>query len=183
MRGVRFFGVFAAVGTMFLSAPAFADPTTANSLQIGLGFRYGFEMNEGDLNLWGPGLGLDVGYTLPNAVYVGGLFEYFFGETIEEGNVKVKGNLWQLMAEGGYDLGLGPIFVLRPKLGAGFASTSGEFCAPDCRDDSSTDLAIAPGVKAMFFFPVLKLSADLRYDLVFAEETAKAVILTVGFGF
>jgi hypothetical protein len=169
---------------MFLSAPAFAEPTTANSLQIGLGFRYGFEMNEGDLNPWGPGLGLDVGYTLPNAVYVGGVFEYFFGDSIGSGANKVESNLWQLMAEGGYDLGLGPIFVLRPKLGAGVASINGEACVlGTCVDDSSTELAIAPGVKAMFFFPVLKLSADLRYDLVFAEETAKALILTVGFGF
>jgi hypothetical protein len=182
-------GVGAALtAVLFATAPARAEPKTANSLQLGLGLRYGIEMNEGDFNPWGLGLGVQGGYTLPNAVYLGGLFEYFFGDSQELGDIKVKGNLWQLMAEAGYDIGLTPLFVLRPKVGAGIASTSlsTEGCPTGvtCADDSYSDFALAPGVTAMLFLPGFGLSLDARYDLVFAEsETAKALILTAGIGF
>ncbi|HWA78631.1 MAG TPA: outer membrane beta-barrel protein, partial [Polyangiaceae bacterium] len=121
----RTIGIGAALAAMFFAtASAHAEPKTANSLQLGLGLRYGFEMNDGDFNPWGLGLGIEGGYTLPNAVYVGGLFEYFFGDSQELAGIKVKGNLWQAMAEAGYDIGLTPLFVLRPKIGAGIAGTS-----------------------------------------------------------
>jgi hypothetical protein len=166
-----------------VAAPAAAEPVTANSIQLGLGLRYGLEMNDGDLNPWGLGLGVQGGYTLPNAIYAGGVFEYFFGDSQEVAGVKVKANLWQLMAEGGYDLGLGPTFVLRPKVGAGLANLRGETCLDGCVSDSESDLAIAPGATFLLFLPGFRLSADVRYDLVFAEKTQKALILTAGFGF
>lgn len=175
-------GVGAALAAvLFATAPAHADPKTANSLQLGLGLRYGVEMNEGDFNPWGIGLGVNGGYTLPNAVYVGGLFEYFFGDSRDVAGIKFKGNLWQVMAEGGYDIGLTPLFVLRPKIGAGIASTS--VSAGDT-DDSSSDFALAPGVTAMLFLPGFGLSLDVRYDMVFSDpEMGKALIFTAGVGF
>ena len=67
---VHAIGVGAALAAvLFATAPARAEPKTANSLQLGLGLRYGIEMNEGDFNPWGLGLGIQGGYTLPNAVY------------------------------------------------------------------------------------------------------------------
>lgn len=183
MRGVRWLGAVVAAGACFVSAPAFAEPATTNSLQIGLGFRYGIEMMEGDLNPWGVGIGLDAGYTLPMAVYVGGVVEYFFGEEVDVPGGSADSNVWQIMAEGGYDLGAGPI-VIRPKVGLGFANFSTETCLEGfgCADGSSTELALAPGLSAMAFLPMLSLSADVRYELVFAETTAKALLLSFGFG-
>ena len=167
------------------AAPAAAAPATANSIQIGAGFRYGFEQEPGDLNMWGTGLGLDAGITLPNAVYVGGNFEYFFGETLEENDIEVSGHLWQLTAESGYDIGLGPIFVLRPKLGVGIAGVSAETCdlAGVCVDGSSTDFVLAPGATFIVMPPGFSLSLDIRYDMIFADPKLDAIIVSAGIGF
>ena len=175
-----------AVGICLLPVSAWAGPPTSNSLQIGLGFRYGIEMNDGDFNPWGTGLGASVGYTLPVIpIYVGGNFDYFFGSTLEAGPIRTKGNVWQFMAEGGYDVGLADVVVLRPKLGLGPATMSSEVCGsgPSCVSDSKTHFAVAPGVAAMLFTPVVKLSLDLRYDIILADTTAKALIISAGVGF
>jgi hypothetical protein len=171
-----------------LARPAAAnEPATAGALQWGIGFRYGFELEEGDFNPWGTGLGAEVGYTLPQAVYVGGNFDYFFGEEEEVLGTSVSSNIWQVMAEGGYDIGVAPVFVIRPKLGLGLANTSFESCVDGfgCSDnDSSTDFAMAPGVKFMLLTENFGLSADFRYDMIFADETtANALILSIGIGF
>ena len=173
------------VATSLLSASAWAgSPATANSLQIGLGFRYGIEMNEGDFNPWGAGIGASVGYTLPiMPIYVGGNFDYFFGSTVEAGGFKTTGNVWHFMAEGGYDVGVADILVIRPKLGLGPAGMSVETCLPSCTSDSAVKLAIAPGAAVMLFTPVIKVGFDLRYAIVLSDPTAKALILSAGVGF
>jgi hypothetical protein len=180
-------GVVGAVGLVMalVAAPAAADPATQNSIQIGVGFRYGIDLEPGELNPWGTGLGLDGGITLPNAVYVGGNFEYFFGSTVETSDIDTSGNLWQLTAEGGYDIGLGPIFVLRPKVGAGVAGSSFETCDLEgaCVDDSSTDFVLAPGASFILMPPGFSLSLDVRYDMIFAERTLNGVIFAAGIGF
>ena len=171
--------------TCLLSTSAWAgSPATANSIQVGLGFRYGIEMNDGDFNPWGTGLGASVGYTLPIIpIYVGGNFDYFFGSTLEAAGLKMKGNVWQLMAEGGYDVGVGDNLVIRPKLGLGPAGMSVETCGTSCVSDSNVKFAIAPGAAVMLFTPVVKLALDLRYAVVLADRTAKALIFSVGVGF
>jgi len=167
-----------------LSTSAWAGPATANSLQIGLGFRYGIEMNEGDFNPWGPGIGASVGYTLPiMPIYVGGNFDYFFGSSVEAGGFETKGKVWHLMAEGGYDVGLADIVVIRPKLGLGPAGMSIETCGMSCVSDSNVKFAIAPGAAFMLFTPVIKLALDLRYAIVLSDPTAKALLFSVGVGF
>ncbi len=189
MRKAKWVAAAIATGAFLTSVPAFADPATATSIQLGLGFRYGIEMNEGDFNPWGAGLGINGGITLPNAVYVGGVVEYFFGDELELPATaltpasKLSGNIWQLMAEGGYDIGLGPIFVLRPKLGAGLANLNQESCFGPCSSEAKSYFALAPGATFLVITPVLKVSADVRYELVFADETAKALIWTAGIGF
>jgi hypothetical protein len=182
----KLIGALAASGTLMVSGSALAaEPATANSIQLGLGFRYGIEMNEGDFNPWGVGLGVDGGYTLPALpIYVGGTFEYFFGDSQGDDDAGMKGNAWHLMAEGGYDIGLGDSFVLRPKLGAGLGTLRTELCAAgNCASDSQTNLALAPGVKAILLLPKVRLSVDARYALIFADETGKALILSAGIGF
>ena len=105
------------LGAMLMSTSALASPpATANSVQLGLGFRYGFELQEGDFNPWKTGLGVSGGFTLPNAIYLGGDFDYFFGDKQDfPGGGDQRANFWQIVAEGGYDLGVGPNFVVRPR--------------------------------------------------------------------
>lgn len=187
MKKARWVGLLTGLAALAVALPSFADePATAGRLQIGLGFRYGAELNEGDFNPWGTGIGLDGGYTLPVLpIYVGGNFEYFFGSTLESPGAKLEGNIWQLMAEGGYDIGLGSRVVLRPKLGLGYAHTKLETCLTGfgCASDKSSDFAVAPGATFMLFLPMLSLSFDGRYEMVLADETAKAFIFSAGIGF
>jgi len=166
------------------AVPAAADPpATATSLQLGVGFRYGYELEEGDFNPWGTGIGVEIGYTLPSALYFGGNFDYFLGEEGES----LSGNIWQLMAEAGYDLGFGegPFFVLRPKLGAGVAGYQYELCldTTSCQSNSETNFAIAPGATFMILTKSVSVALDFRYDMIFADEQLNALIFSVGVGF
>jgi hypothetical protein len=185
--GSRFLAGLLGLVVVMASAQAQAnEPATANSLQLGVGFRYGHSLEDSELNPWGTGLGADVGYTLPSALYVGGVFDYFFGGELEAPDGSLSGNIWQLMAEGGYDLGLGRNVVLRPKVGAGLASYQGEFCVDmfGCEDTSETNFALAPGATVMLITSGFSLSLDTRYDMIFAEgETLNALIFSLGLGF
>lgn len=168
--------------------PGPSGPHTANSLQLGLGFRYGAMLSDGDPNPWGTGLGLDLGYTLPSAVYVGGNFEYFFGESSEALGLKLNANILQFSLEGGYDIGIGQSFVIRPKLGVGLAhlASSVEGCPPEvtCTGGSSeTKAALAPGATFLFYAKQFSLALDVRYDVVFTDPSRKALIFSVGVGF
>lgn len=185
----RLKSISAAVGLVIAlwAAPCLADEVpTEGALQFGLGFRYGVELNEGDLNPWGTGIGLELGYTLPELpIYVGGNVEYFFGGTLDSPLGEIDSNIWQLSAEGGYDIGLGEHFVLRPKLGLGYAYVSSETCITggDCSSDSDGKPLIAPGAKFMFFLSKLQLDFDARYAIVTSDPSAKAFIFSIGIGF
>lgn len=187
MRSIRVVtGAAVAAAAWLFSTPASADPATANSIQLGVGFRYGVDTTKGDedFNLWGIGLGLNGGYTLPNAVYLGGNFEYFFGDQVGDDTNGASGNIWQLTAEGGYDIGLGPIFVLRPKLGAGLANLHAKLCLEGgCTSDTESKFALLPGATFMLMPPGFRLSVDVRYEFVFADGAPKALIFTAGIGF
>jgi hypothetical protein len=164
---------------------ACADAATRGAFQFGAGFRYGVEQNEGEVNPWGTGLGLDLGYTMENSVYLGGNFEYFFGETTSLGTFEVSQNVWQLSAEGGYDVGLGESIVIRPKLGLGLASLMVDGCPADiCENTSESDFMLAPGATFMLLTRSFSLSLDARYAMIVAEpELAKALIFSLGIGF
>ena len=161
-------------------------PHTANSLQLGVGFRYGKMLSDGELDPWGSGLGLDVGYTLPNAIYLGANFEYFFGTELV-GPPNVNSNLWQFSVEGGYDVGLGDNFVIRPKVGVGVAGVkvAVEECPLDlsCQNSNSAKAAIAPGARFMLFTSKISLALDFRYDIVLTDPSLKALIFSFGIGF
>ncbi len=160
-------------------------------LQLGVGFRYGLDLTPGDtLNPWGLGLGLDGGYTLPNAVFLGGSFEYFFGEEIGDDLNGASANLWQLSAESGYDLGIN-VVVLRPKLGLGVANVHAKSCAPAmseaggsaCASHTKTYFALVPGATFIVLPGRFSLTADVRYELVFASQTGHGLLFTFGVGF
>jgi len=184
-------GGVVAAGAGLVAAPASAAPATANVLQLGIGFRYGVDLTSGDtVNPWGVGLGLDGGYTLSNAVFLGGSVEYFFGEHIGDDTNGASANLWQLSAEGGYDIGSGGV-VLRPKLGVGLANVNEKSCAPAptdiavsaCSSDTKTDFALLPGATFIVMSPGFSVTADVRYELVFASQIGQGLLFTLGVGF
>ncbi len=178
-------GSIVTAGACLISVPAFADPATANKLQLGLGFRYGVDMkSDGGLNPWGIGLGLSAGYTLPNAVYLGGNIEYFFGSQVGDDTNGVTGNIWQLSAEGGYDIGIGPIFVLRPKLGVGLVNVHDKLCFEGaCTSGSTSYFGLLPGATFIVMPPGFNLTADVRYEWVSTNPSASGLLFTVGIGF
>jgi hypothetical protein len=172
-------------GICLLSTAARAgSPATANAIQGGAGVRYGIETNSGDFNPWAAGFGANAGFTLPMAIYVGGYFDYFFGREAEVEGVLTRGNVWDLMAEGGFDVGLGDIWVLRPKVGVGAARLSVETCQIDlqCSKSAQVDVALAPGATFLLVTRYFKLAFDVRYDLIFADTTTSAVVLSLGVG-
>jgi hypothetical protein len=168
-----------------------SGPHTANSIQLGLGFRYGVKLSDGDINPWGTGLGIDVGYTLPNAIYFGGNFEYFFGETLEAPGLKLSANIMQFGVEGGYDVGIGQHFVIRPKLGVGLAhlESSVEGCGIDAlceagpHGSSDTKAAILPGATFLLFTKRISVALDVRYDVVFTDPSLQGLVFSAGIGF
>lgn len=179
-------GLLSGMAALAVALPSFAsEPATQGSIQFGVGFRYGADLNDGDFNPWGTGLGLNGGITLPVLpIYVGGNVEYFFGDKLEAAGTSLKGNIWQITAEGGYDIGLGSRLVLRPKLGLGPATARAEACfAGVCNSDSKTHMAIIPGATFMVFLPVLSLSFDGRYEVVTSDPSSKAFIFSAGIGF
>lgn len=179
-------GLLSGIAALAVALPSFAsEPATQGSIQFGVGFRYGKELNDGDFNPWATGLGLNGGVTLPVIpIYVGGNIEYFFGEKVEYPGGSLKGNIWQITAEGGYDIGLGSRLVLRPKLGLGPATYKYEDCPLGvCSSDSKTHMAVIPGATLMVFLPILSLSFDGRYEVVTSDPSLKAFIFSAGIGF
>src|SRR5690606_5628792 len=170
-----------AAAVFLASATASAqEAATAGKPSVGAGIRYGLEMNEGDSNPWGFGLGARGGYTLDFGLYVGGAFEYYFGDSEDfGGGNEVSFNIWQLMAEVGYDVGLGDQLVLRPKAGVRLASLGGEVCIQGtCASDSESNLLLAPGVEFQYVGDGFFVGAEARYDFIFADpETANALVL------
>jgi hypothetical protein len=187
MRKVKSISIAMGLVSALWAAPSWAgDPATEGAIQLGLGFRYGAELNDGDLNPWGTGIGLEGGYTFPVIpIYVGGNVEYFFGGTLESPIGDVESNIWQLSAEGGYDIGLGDHFVIRPKLGLGYAFSNAKICTPggDCVSDDEGKPLIAPGAKFMLILPKFQLDFDARYAIVTTDPAAKAFIFSIGIGF
>jgi hypothetical protein len=121
------------------------------------------------------------------AVYLGGNFEYFFGDSSEALGVKVNANILQFSLEGGYDIGIGQSFVIRPKLGVGLAhlASSVEGCPPElgCTGNPETKAALAPGATFLFYAKQFSLALDARYDVVFTDPSLKALIFSAGVGF
>lgn len=140
-------------------------------------FNYGFHTDDGDLNGYGAGLGLRGGYTLDMGLYLGGTFDYFFGEGESAGAFGVVGadihrNVYDFMAEVGYDFWIYRRGVLRPKIGLGVGIEHVSGCANaiivggTCRGDSQTGFAIAPGLQFMHFFSNVYFSGELRFETV-----------------
>ncbi len=188
-------------GLLLLAGSAAAEePWTAARPTISAQLDYGIFTgdDEGtDLNPYGLGIGLKGGYTLDQGVYVGGAFDYFFGGS-EEGSVpgvgsgEVSFNIWTLQAEVGYDLGLMPEAVLRPKLGLGLTSLGGESCftvggQENCEDgESQSNFSLSPGAQFLYSLDGPFITADVRYNIVFTSDNegdGNGLLFGVGAGY
>ena len=164
------------------------EPATSRVLQIGVGGEYGVKLAGPDLNPWGFGLGVHLGYTLPMGLYMGVPFDYFFGTEDTYGGAPVEAKLWQVGVEGGYDLALGATTVLRFKGGIGLASVSmkacgGDIAAPSCTSSSESKPVFGPGLAFLYLGPSFSFTLDARYELLPVDPLAHGLIFSVGFGF
>ena len=149
-------------------------------LLVGNGFKDGYNV----------GIGARAGFTLPMSLYLGGTIVYHLGKTESTGVGDVTANIWYLGAEGGYDLGAGPL-TIRPYLGFGYAHLG--VSAPDvcvlgaCASGGHSDgkLAFWPGVTGLVGVGSLFVGADLRYVLLVDVEDGNAfsAFATAGLSF
>jgi hypothetical protein len=144
---------------------------------------YGSPSGDPDRNPYAAGLGLRLGVTLPVSIYLGGSFDYFFGESENAGlDTEISNSILQLMARAGYDIGVGPV-TLRPELGFGLSSAK---TSVGDVDNSESKYALAPGAEVAFSLGLLSLSAEASYDVVLAgnaNSSPNALVLGVGLGF
>jgi hypothetical protein len=179
-----------ATGLLLLAGTASADPAfTLAKPQVSGQLNYGIFTGSGDLNPYGLGLGVKGGYTLDSSIYVGGAFDYYFGESQDlPGGGSVKAHVWTLQGEVGYDLGVAPNIVVRPKGGIGLTSLGGKVCGNGgdvCLSDSKGYFSIAPGVQGIYSLDSFYLTADARFNIVFGTEdnqSAGGFLLGIGAG-
>jgi hypothetical protein len=170
-------GVACVAATLAFSGDASALPLL--TLSASLRGLYGTASGDPDVNPYGPGLGLRAGITLPTSLYLGASLDYFFGESDEIAGVDVNASLLQVLANVGYDAGLGPL-TLRPSVGLGLAQSNAEI-GP--LDDSKSNFALSPGAEAIVGLGLLSVSGEVRYNLVFADGDFDGLSFGVGVGF
>jgi hypothetical protein len=176
-------------------------PFTMNA-QFNYGFWTGDSYNGYDLNAFGPGFGVRLGYTLDVGVYFGADFDYFFGDSQDFGvnlgglgsaGASVSYNEYNVLGEVGYDFWIYRSGVLRPKVGLGVGIAHGSGCgggnvlgvgASTCTGNSKTGFAMAPGLQFLHFFSNVYFTAELRYQHVWVSDVPdpSGVILGVGVG-
>jgi hypothetical protein len=134
------------------------------------------------------------GYTLSQSIYIGAVFDYWFGESEEQtvpgfpggpggGTVSASVSGWDLMGEVGYDFGVSPTVVIRPLGGIGVFHADGETCAPviGCMEISESEAAGAFGGQLLVDLDGFNVGAEFR--VLFADETAVLVGGNVGAAF
>lgn len=137
---------------------------TWSHAQMNGGARYGSD----NLNL---GFGARGGYTLDNGIYIGGMFDYFMGEsqtqTLGGTSLSVSAHLWDIGVEGGFDFALTPVLMVRPFLGLGIATATGDICmdqvgGPVCMHASNDDSFIEFGGLINYVSGALMFGGDAR---------------------
>lgn len=159
------------LGVLILATPAHAEtPFTADKLQVGGGLNYGVYMGDDDgdpPNPYGFGLGVDLGYTLSPGVYLGGEFNYFLGGSEESAGFETSWNVMQYGVEVGYDIGLSPELVIRPKAGIGMGSVNVEFSGGGFEESNSeSGLFIPIGAGVLYSMDSWFIGGDLRYGIL-----------------
>lgn len=161
---IGWFGAAFALVALHANTASAAGGSAA--LLVGEGFKDGYNF----------GLGARAGFTLPMNVYVGGTFVYHLGRTEPAPGGEFKANVLYFGAEGGYELGAGPLTV-RPYMGLGYASASASR-PPDCtglvcgavQSNSEGVGAIWPGVTAIFPLGNFFVGGDVRYVILLGSD-------------
>jgi len=153
-------------------AEALEAPLTQSKVQLLGGIRFGSD----DLNV---GLGFKGGYTLPMNVYIGGSFDYFFGEHNDyvqnDFRYEYGISVWALTFEGGYDFALLPTVMIRPFGGLAIAHYELDYCDEafgnfGCWEDDDTDVGLMlGGILNVEVGPVL-VGPEIR--LLISDDTA-----------
>jgi hypothetical protein len=176
-------GLWLSLTTLAGAARALPVAETAGRGQFTGGVRFGSD----DLNL---GLGARGGYTLPMNVFIGGTFDYFFGEGGEVTGPNFRSewsySLWAIAFEGGYDFQIVQNLVIRPFGGLGFARVTAEVCteAPGqrfCVDASESDAMLTLGGLLYYIADPLIVGPELR--LLVADGSAFLIGGNVGLVF
>jgi hypothetical protein len=111
-------------GSRYAADFEIARPGWSISAMLGFGFNDVYDF----------GIGVRAGYTLPQHIYIGGEFAYFFGG----GDNVYSYSTYNIGPEIGYDIGLAaaPILI-RPYVGLGLdgVSISSNFCGNHCPSD------------------------------------------------
>ena len=159
---------------------------TAGKGTVSATLGYGIYVGEGDGNPYGLGLGVRGGYTLDMNLYVGGLFNFFVGETDSVGGVDSSARFIQIAAEVGYDIAVESV-VIRPSLGIGAGifsvSTSGSVAGVDLdSSDSETYLLLAPGANVIVPLGGFFVGGELRYFWIPTEDYGDGLLIAANVG-
>jgi hypothetical protein len=168
-----------AFGAAALSFSGDANALPLLTLSASLRGLYGSAFGDPEANPYGPGIGVRAGVTLPTSLYLGASLDYFFGESIEIAGGDVNQSLLQVLANVGYDAGLGPL-TLRPSIGLGLAQSNLEI-GP--RDESESNFVLSPGAEAIVGLGLLSVSGEVRYNKVFVDGDFDGLYFGVGVGF
>lgn len=188
-----------ATAVVAFSGVASADPYYRHGYRDYFGtasasFVYGFWTGDGDVNAFAPGFNARLGFTLGSGLYLGGDFDWFFGESHDTGVAGVNASshvgIYDVMGEIGYDFWVHRHGIIRPKIGLGVGVLHGNACgAVDgigsiCDDRSRSGFAIAPGIEYLHFFDSLFLTVEGRYETVSISDIPdpNAIIVGVGLG-
>jgi hypothetical protein len=155
---------------------------------LGAQFNYGIWTGDGDVNPYGPAIGVRGGVTLDPGLYLGADFDYFWGEERNVAPFSGRVNIYDVMGEIGYDFWLHRAGVLRPKIGLGVGVVRGQGCfsggaVSGCASRSENGFAIAPGAQYLHYFGNAFLSVEARYETVSIDgPDPNAVVLGIGLG-
>lgn len=170
-------GVACAAAALSFSGNANALPLL--TLSASLRGLYGSAFGDPEANPYGPGIGVRAGVTLPSSLYLGASLDYFFGDSVEIAGADVNRSLLQVLANVGYDAGLGPL-TLRPSIGLGLAQANAEI-GP--LDESESNFVLSPGAEAIVGLGLLSVSGEVRYNKVFVDGDFDGLYFGVGLGF
>ncbi len=198
--------VFVTTSIVMLAETALADEWVHSRydrdyaiFSLGAAFDYGiwtgpdqFKQLDGDVNPFGPAIGITAGVSFQRGLYLGADFNYFWGGSrgVAGPNAAFSGhaNIYDVMGEIGYDLWLHRRGVLRPKIGLGVGIARGTFCGSvaytgACATDSRTGFTIAPGAEYLHFFGPGYISFEVKWqDVMLDGPNPSAVVLGIGLG-
>lgn len=160
--------------------PEARDMRTSFALLLGYGFTFA-ESNSA--NIYGLGFGVRGGYDVAGVLYVGGIFNYWVGETFDvtssdpgnEGEPEQWSvNQMQLGLEAAYDIALIEEFSLRPMFGVGLGFTATDMGITR----TSTNAYLSPGVTGMYNIAHdIFVSLDVCMPILFANDTTLGLTL------